>query len=500
MKIIEPGDWQRTSPLAILFFFSKLIRAIVKNGWQGLAPLAALLLAYKGDLAEKVAIAGFGFAVVTSLIALLNYWFFRFQLTEDSIRIRQGILKRQQLDIKFDRVQGINTTQNIVFRVLGLVVIQFDTAGSSSDEGNLPAVPESFAESLRKRVGRRRGQATETPEGTSKLDPLLRLNWRDMIYIGLADRRVYVVLALLAPFIEKLGETRVDILENYVRDVAEGTMALGVGISALATIAVIVGIIGIFTLISIGAAFLRYHNFELCLEGNTLRSTGGLLTRHEHSMELGKIQTLRLTQSLIQRSLNFYQLLARQARSSQKNSSSKNFVIPRVGVDQAEHLRELLLAPEGSGLTQDPASDRFNSISPFYMRTRILLNAVPSVGLSTLLFTTTENAYALLFLLWIPISMPFVYLGWRHAGFHFDNQGFVRRSGVIGFRSVALLYRKVQRVTVTQSRYQRKKELSTLRVYMASGSVKIPYIPLSLANQLRDYTLYKVETSKLAWH
>jgi putative membrane protein len=217
-------------------------------------------------------------------------------------------------------------------------------------------------------------------------------------------------------------------------------------------------------------------------------------------MELGKIQTLRLTQSLIQRSLNFYQLLARQARSSQKNSSSKNFIIPRVGVDQAEHLRELLLAPEGSGLTQDPASDRFNSISPFYMRTRILLNAVPSVGLSTLLFTTTGNAYALLFLLWIPISMPFVYLGWRHAGFHFDNQGFVRRSGVIGFRSVALLYRKVQRVTVTQSRYQRKKELSTLRVYMASGSVKIPCIPLSLANQLRDYTLYKVETSKLAWH
>jgi hypothetical protein len=88
LKIIEPGDWQRTSPLAILFFFSQLIRAIVKNGWQGLAPLAALLLAYKGDLAEKVAIAGFGFAVVTSLIALLNYWFFRFQFTEDSIRIR----------------------------------------------------------------------------------------------------------------------------------------------------------------------------------------------------------------------------------------------------------------------------------------------------------------------------------------------------------------------------------------------------------------------------
>ena len=137
MKPIEPGDWRRTSPLAILFFFGKLIRDIVKHGWQGLAPLAISLFAFKGDLTKIAAIAGIGFVVVTSLIAVLNYWFFRFQLTGDSIQIRQGVLKRKQLDIKFDRVQGINTEQNIVFRALGLVTVKFDTAGSSGDEGEL---------------------------------------------------------------------------------------------------------------------------------------------------------------------------------------------------------------------------------------------------------------------------------------------------------------------------------------------------------------------------
>lgn len=500
MKPIEPGDWRRTSPLAILFFFGKLIRDIVKHGWQGLAPLAISLFAFKGDLTKMAAIAGIGFVVVTSLIAVLNYWFFRFQLTGDSIRIRQGVLKRKQLDIKFDRVQGINTEQNIVFRALGLVTVKFDTAGSSGDEGNLPAVPGSFAESLRERIGRPVGRAPAMHEREAKLDPLLRLSWRDMIYIGLADRRIYIVLALLAPVIDELGETRVNIVENYVWDVAEGAMSLGVGIFALATIAFVVGIIVLFTLISIGAAFLRYHNFELFLEGNTLRSVGGLLTRHEHSMDLRKIQTLRLTQGLMQRGLKFYQLLARQARSSQKNSTSKNFVIPRVDAEQAEHLRELLLAPEGNELTQIPASDRFHAISPYYMRSRILVNILAPVVLATVLFTTTGSAAPLLFLLWIPISMPFICLAWRHAGYHFDDHGFVRRSGITGFRSVALLYRKVQRVTVTQSRYQRKKQLSTLRVYMASGSVKIPYIEHTLANRLRDYILYKVETSRQAWH
>ncbi len=500
MKPIEPGDWRRTSPLATLFFFGKLIRNIVKHGWQGLAPLAISVFAFKGDLAKMAAIAGIGFLVVTSLIAVLNYWFFRFQLTDDSIRIRQGVLKRKQLDIKFDRVQGINTAQNIVFRVLGLVTVKFDTAGSSGDEGNLPAVPGSFAESLRERIGHPVGQAPAKLGREAKLDPLLRLSWRDMIYIGLADRRVYVVLALLAPVIEEMGETRANLAEEYISEVAQNTISLGVDVFALATIAVVVGIIGIFTLVSIGAAFLRYHNFELFLEGNTLRSVGGLLTRHEHSMDLQKIQTLRLTQGLLQRGLKFYKLLARQARSSQKNSTSKNFVIPRVGAEQAEHLRELLLAPEGDELIQIPSSDRFHAISPYYMRSWILVNVLVPVVLAAVLLSITGSAAPLLLLLWIPISLPFVYLAWRHAGYHYDDHGFVRRSGVTGFRSVALLYRKVQRVTVTQSRYQRKKQLSTLRVYMASGSVKIPYIEHTLANQLRDYILYKVETSRQAWH
>ena len=76
----------------------------------------------------------------------------------------------------------------------------------------------------------------------------------------------------------------------------------------------------------------------------------------------------------------------------------------------------------------------------------------------------------------------------------------MRRSGLLGYRTVALLFRKIQRVTVTQSRYQRRKDLASLRLYTASGSVRIPYIKHAEARQLRDYILYKVESSQQAWH
>ncbi|MFT5502009.1 MAG: putative membrane protein, partial [Woeseiaceae bacterium] len=60
--------------------------------------------------------------------------------------------------------------------------------------------------------------------------------------------------------------------------------------------------------------------------------------------------------------------------------------------------------------------------------------------------------------------------------------------------------RKVQRVGVTQTFFQRRKELATMRFYLASGTVKVPYIDHENAQQLRDFVLFRIESSQQAWH
>jgi len=107
---------------------------------------------------------------------------------------------------------------------------------------------------------------------------------------------------------------------------------------------------------------------------------------------------------------------------------------------------------------------------------------------------------ALFFLLWLPAVAALSYRNWKRSGFMHDAEEIIRRSGLLGYRTVGLLFRKVQRVTVTQSRYQRREGLASLRIYMASGSVRVPYIEHRRAQQLRDYILYKVESSQLTWH
>jgi putative membrane protein len=151
-------------------------------------------------------------------------------------------------------------------------------------------------------------------------------------------------------------------------------------------------------------------------------------------------------------------------------------------------------------LTQNPRADQFQAISPYYMRSRILFAGLLPAVMLTALLVLEVGIVGLVALVWLPLVGLVSWRNWKRAGYLHDDNEIVRRSGLLGYRTVGLLFRKVQRVTISQSRYQRHKKLASLRVYMASGSVRIPYIAHETAKQLRDYILYKVESSQRAWH
>ena len=255
-----------------------------------------------------------------------------------------------------------------------------------------------------------------------------------------------------------------------------------------------------FTLVSIGAAFLRFHNFELWLDGRTLRSTGGLLTRHEHSLELGKIQTLVLQQGLVQNWQRRFSFAVRQAIAGRQKDGNQVFRIPLVTAKQAQDLRQQFLGPEAGRLSQDPRAAGFHRISRHYLRAPVLfVGLLPATVLAAVLWRAA-GPMALVTYAWVPVVGLAAWVRWRRAGFTMDADEIVCRSGLLGYKTVSLLMRKVQRITVSQSRYQRRRGLASIRFYMASGKVQLPYLELDSACQIRDYVLYRVESTELKWH
>ncbi len=501
MNTPSKGDWQRTSPFAILFFIGKTVRLITKNAWQSVAPLFVYISVGKEDLVTKLVVGGIVLALAITVGSVLSWLFFRYQVRSDSVLIRSGVFKKTQLDINFDRIQGVNTKQNPVYRYLKLATVTFDTAGSAGSEGNLPAVSLEFANDLRERIGgTRSSHALEDAEETDSLQPLMALDWRDMVRIGLSDRRALIVFALIGPLMEQAEDQVQPMIEEVIATVSFGAEKVGLTNGILIGIGLLGALFVLLAIISISAAFLRYHNFKLYLGGHTLRSTSGLLTRHEHSMDLQKIQTLRAQQSIVQSWLSRYTLTARQAISGSKQRKQKMFTVPVATIEQVDTLRPLLFQQEAGRLTQNPRSQNFAPVSPYYMRSKILfIGLIPAVALTALLLGEF-GVVGLAALLWLPLIVLLSWRNWKRAGYLHDNDEIVRRSGLFGFRTVSLLFRKVQRVTITQSRYQRRKNLASLRMHMASGSVRVPYIDHATAQHLRDYILYQVESSQKAWH
>ncbi len=535
--------WRRTSPFAIVFFLGTTIRTIAGNYLQAAASLGAIAYLTRFEFLPVGLSMGWAILLVAlaiGAIALLRYWFFRFKLEEDRVLIHQGVLKRTALDLPFDRIQGINVERSLVDRILGLVTIRLDTAGTIVAEGRLPSVSGVLADWLRTRVdGSQREPAAEedpaaaasptaeSPDVTAvRPEPreggrtaardqlLLRLNPADMFRIGLADRTALVfagALALLAEAAEPVQRMIGGVVESVWSTFAD----LGVLSQVLAAAALVLALLVVFVLGAVGSAFLRHNDFTLWRRGTAYRSRGGLLTQKEVVVETAKIQQLTLSQNIVMRWFGRYRFGALPAGAVPMQGSdaptslevADNLAIPLIEAPLAEKLRRRLFGAEGAGLTLVPGAPAFVRVSPHYVRALMLRIGIVPILAGALLPLVWQGAagawivpLGIWWTAWVLLSGLLALQCWRRRGYLHDDDGLASRRGLFGSRVDAFLFRKVQGVTVRRSPLQRRKGLATVEVHLASGVVAVPYIDHGIACGLRDYILYKAESSRVRWH
>ena len=101
------NHWQRISPLACIYYFYRIIAQLANHSLQILIPLF-IIIYNSNDKLPLLLLLLMGTIGILLITALLQYWFFRFQISDQQIQLKQGIFKRQQRIISFDRVQNIN--------------------------------------------------------------------------------------------------------------------------------------------------------------------------------------------------------------------------------------------------------------------------------------------------------------------------------------------------------------------------------------------------------
>jgi uncharacterized membrane protein YdbT with pleckstrin-like domain len=114
------------------------------SGWVGLGALVILGLFII-------------FFLIGFLVAWLDYTNYKFALGEDSLKIKRGVLNKEEVAIPYRQIQDVDIDRDLSFLMLGLSRIVILTAGhedepkdeeSGESEGMLPAIDKDLAEWL----------------------------------------------------------------------------------------------------------------------------------------------------------------------------------------------------------------------------------------------------------------------------------------------------------------------------------------------------------------
>ncbi len=517
-------EWQRLSPLSVIFFISKLLTKIVKDMLPSLAPLGVILFTSdnKPFILMLMAIGASSLILVSSF---LQFWFFKYKQAGDKVLINDGVFKKNKRVITFDRIQNINILQPIYFKFFNLVTLQIQTAGAKGNEADLAGIPESLANVLRNTILEKQSQfLSNKDQSDEKLidnlpeqetETIATASIFDLVKYAISSNGMFWFFIILAPIMGMLD----DILEKvFTKEDMQGFIdLLGGGLTGeiLAGFLFVFTILFLMFLFSIIGAIFRYYRYQLIQTANnsksisetsseikpltdiTFKRTSGLLTRYEESLKLNKIQSFIAKTNFIGKLLAVEHITLGQVSSGQKNQAQKQstFIIPARTFEQTKRLLN-------SVFDDSPTEIKTQGISKRYISKTIALNLfLPSLIICLPFIILNEMVWFSLLPVIIPmIFLPLVYRRWKAYRFGMKD-GYARfERGLFGYRHITFPLYKVQRAEVTQSPIQRRQNLATLKIYLASNHLQMQYIPFDVANEWLEKITKAIHLDKRAWY
>lgn len=133
-------DFQRVHPVSPLLRVGVFIVAGVVATWRQIVeefePWVVLL-------------SVIGFVVVGLAYGVLAWWFTRFRIDAEELRIDSGVVLRRSRRISIERLQAVDVVQPLLARLFGMAELRFEVAGGSRTEAPLAYLRLDEAHRLR---------------------------------------------------------------------------------------------------------------------------------------------------------------------------------------------------------------------------------------------------------------------------------------------------------------------------------------------------------------
>lgn len=513
---MQTEEWSRVSPLAILYFFAKTIYVLINSVLIYSLPALAASYSTIKDHPFYLVIAVLIFLSIILLLSIGKYWFYFYKFTNDRVEIKQGIFKKSHLDLPFSKIQNVKIVQPIYYRFNQYSFIELDTAGSAQQEAKIVALPLSLAESFKQMILQVKDDEAINADSNSadgqsakaNIGKEVLLNERslmDLIIHGISNNRVWIFLGFLAPFYNSISENVGVILESLGLDIVAyldyESQSMGLFILHVMSLVMLI-MLFIVSFSVIGSIFV-FYNYKLSRLGERYIRRSGLLTKHEVSMRLSRIQIAVQQQDWLDI------LIGRTNLRFEQNTSLPGGGAQAGNINNASKLIVPSITPsESAALIQDAFDvEQFKDLNFLRISKRFIVRALafpilPILGLiNTLVIVGSELSFIplSLLLLFNILLLSLVYLRWWRWGYHFSKGFIYVRKGLFGVNYYVFPVGKTQQIRFKQSLFMKPRKLADIQYVLASGSHKIPFLPEALAQTQIDEALLIVAKDKPAW-
>lgn len=430
----EEGDWRRVHPVTPLLRSWRVIAVflVVALNWGG-DNLA------HGDLPDVrsshvrgrwVALGGGLVLLAVLLVVGMSYvsWrFTRFRVGSEALEVYRGVLSRQHRRARLDRIQTVDVAQPLIARLVGLARLSVEVAGGSGSKISLAYLSEADALRLRAELLARAAgvqyegdEAPQAPEHQVLEVPVVRL-----------------VASLL---------------------LCASTVTLAVIVVGFAVTVVITGnaqFIAAFVpmLLGLAGALWRRFNagfgFRVGTSPDGLRLRHGLLEHRAQTVPPGRVQAVRVRQTLLWRIAGWWSIqvnVAGYAGDDGKEAATETMLLP-VGT-HAEVMQVLALVLPDLGVEPDERPEE-----------------VVEAGLTG---SQAEFGYIV-----APArARPLDPIGYRRIGVRITGQALLLRAGVLHHCLDVVLHARTQSLSLSQGPFQRRLGLASFVLHSTPGPVK----------------------------
>lgn len=487
-------DWsiqQRQGGPALFIIIFKTFIEVIKTIWP--LALAALFTSKKrgGDRMLWYFIAFSAFVLIRSLI---EYFFFRFQIINGELIIRKGLLTKKIITLPIDRIIAVHIEQTWPHRIFNSAQVSFDTAGTDKIEVVIKAIQLQKAESLRQYITELKPGTVSQEESTVAkpyVPPLVSLSGKDILKLCLSANHIEALFLLMA-----FALSVIDNISEATGNETGGILSWLYERIDINTLSGIIFLLIAVLLVSITVSsirvLLRYSNFRIVRSDRGFSIRNGLLNTKEKLVAFRKIQYLSWKANWLRQKIGIFLLQFHVAGSNE----IKERMEVKVPVTQRRFVDEILKDYHAQLPVKELVPVRTEKE---YISRRILINGVLIAMMLFSIGWFVIGWYAALFFLLIPYAAITGWLFRRKFRLWMVEDALQLKKGVFGTEKAILYWHKIQSIHLSQSIYQRRKNLATLKLFTAGGFITIPFIKKDTAMKIYNYALYKTESENIPW-